>query len=100
MASRENCRLASGNKSPQSDHKGILRKRHRQRHELAADGIERKPHGFESVSTKKGAILFLSENHRRPAHTILVLEKAPPICRSMVCPFAMRNVCALRGLIP
>ena len=53
-----------------------LRERHREGHELAAHGIERKPHGFESVSTEKGAILFLSENHSRPANTIFVLERS------------------------
>src|SRR5207245_188701 len=53
-----------------------LRQCHREGHEFAAHGIERKPHGFESVSTEKGAILFLSENHSRPADTILVFEKS------------------------
>ena len=77
-----------------------LRKRHREGHQLTAHGIERQAHRFKGIGTQQSAVSFFVEDNRCYTDAILVLKQATPICLSMVWPFAGRNVCALRGLIP
>jgi hypothetical protein len=52
-----------------------LRKRHWERNQLPANGIEREPHGFKRVSTEKRAIFLFAKNDRGSTDTILVLEQ-------------------------